>query len=191
MRHLVKSEQSEILTKGLKYKDGNSYNNAKIRAILIAEQGGFCAYTEKYIDSITSVDVEHFNDRLKNTDEDNYYNWYAVLHWLNNRKVSINSYLPILHPYENASQKRVHYQNGVYQVVNAGDTEAQNLIDFLQLNRYELHHERMNGIKRVKYLLEILGGIDQLKTYLQIDQSSLSFFTALEAELDLDLSDLI
>ena len=81
---------------GLIYKKKS--NRLKIRKILLKEQLGFCAYSERFISQIDKVDIEHFDPRLKLSDSDNYLNWYAVLAWMNEHKPKkIEPYLGMFH----------------------------------------------------------------------------------------------
>ncbi|HMR86944.1 MAG TPA: HNH endonuclease domain-containing protein [Saprospiraceae bacterium] len=82
MRRQVKSQNSEIQQKGLVYPN----NRTQIANILFAEQKGFCAYTEEYIERTDAEDIEHFNPTLKGTDDDGYENWFLVKHQWNSEK---------------------------------------------------------------------------------------------------------
>ena len=84
MRYLKKINNSAIVVNNLNY--ANAGQRADIRAALINEQQGFCAYSERFIKHTDSVDIEHFDPRKKDTTDDNYYNWYATLRWLNSHK---------------------------------------------------------------------------------------------------------
>jgi len=77
MRYFKKQNTSAIISGNLMYD--NVADRTKIRQILIKEQSGFCAYSERYIKHTDSVDIEHFDPRKKSTAEDGYYNWYAAL----------------------------------------------------------------------------------------------------------------
>lgn len=190
MRHLDKNNNSKILGESLDYKVQS--HRPKIREYLKEKQKGLCAYSEKYIDETTSVDIEHFDGRLKDTPQDSYYNWYAVLNWLNLRKPKkIAPYLPIAQPYDTTLKDRIEYKNGIYQAKDQSDKEAQNFIDYLGLNKFELKKERDNSVKHVKFLFDMLKDEAQLKEVLKKDKLNLGYYTALEAELGIDLSDLI
>jgi len=45
MKFLSKKTDSEILEKGITYKENSSIHNKKLLKLLIAEQKNFCAYT--------------------------------------------------------------------------------------------------------------------------------------------------
>jgi hypothetical protein len=77
MRFVEKLTSSEIVSKKLHYL--NKTDRLEIRTILISEQKGYCAYSERYIKETDAVDIEHFDGRIKNTSNDDYFNWYGVL----------------------------------------------------------------------------------------------------------------
>jgi hypothetical protein len=66
MRYLKKSPHSQVISNELQYpKDSRS-----IRDELLKEQRGFCAYSERYVQNTDARDVEHFDARLKGTEND-------------------------------------------------------------------------------------------------------------------------
>ena len=86
--------------------------------------------------SVTDADdIDHFNPTLKDTDGDNYNNWFLVKHKWNKKKSNkwLN-YQPILHPSAVDFEERVIYIDGHYLTKSETDIEAQNLIDLLQLD---------------------------------------------------------
>jgi hypothetical protein len=183
MRFLKKTTDSVILAQNLQYpKDAQA-----IRELLKAEQRQFCAYTERFIgEKDAAVDVEHFDPRLKQTERDGYWNWYAVSHWLNLRKPrKIEPFEPILQPSAADLLERIHYVDHEFQPVHIDDKEAQNLIDFLGLNRPELYDERLKHVEFVSELLDLSGSIDSLYDFLLKHPKNLSFFSALQMELSL------
>jgi len=189
MRYLSKNSQSVIITNNWKYT--NSGHRPKIRQVLIQEQQGYCAYSEKYISPTHASEIEHFDDRKKKTADDNYWNWYAVLRKMNQIKMGkkIENYMPILDPHNPQVNQRIYYKAGQFQTVQPGDIEAQNLIDFLGLNNPTLADERQRFIDRKKdekkrfFSNDTQGFID----YLKDDPDDLSFITALEIELGIKL----
>jgi len=84
MKFLSKNSNSSILKNNLVYRDTNPPKNKLLKEELLKEQFNFCAYTEKYIQHLDSAEVEHFNSALKNND--NYFNYYAVLRSANQYK---------------------------------------------------------------------------------------------------------
>lgn len=183
MKFLQKTEDSEIIARALTY-DRQS-DRSEIRRLLKIEQKGFCAYSERYIQETDSPEIEHFDGRLKGSDEDGYSNWYLVLRWMNSHKAKkIEPYLPILSPYAEDLADRIRYDDGLF-VAREEDAAAQNLINYLGFNRYELCTDRNKHIERVKMVLREFCDNDKelLKAYLLEDPIQLSFITALEIEL--------
>jgi hypothetical protein len=184
MRYLKKSATSLIIAQNLQYpKDATP-----IRALLRTEQAQFCAYTERFIGAKdTAVDIEHFDPRLKSTDQDSYWNWYAVSHWLNLHKPrKIEPYEPLLKPNAADLADRIHYLDNEFQPVRSDDQEAKNLIEFLGMNRPELCEERLNHVNYVRDLQQLAGFTHtQLADFLLKHPKNLSFFSALQAEFGL------
>lgn len=175
MRYLGKRDDSVVVAETLTYpKDA-----LRVRALLREEQRGYCAYSECWIRDVDAHDVEHFDPRLKGTQEDGYRNWHAVLHKLNIEKPrKIGSYLPLLDPSSDL-RSRVRYVNGHFEPIAENDIEARHLIEFLGWNKFELVQERRKHVQRVRRLME-LG--EPWSVILQ-DPLHRSFATALEAEL--------
>ncbi len=189
MRYLSKNSQSIIIANQWKYS--TSRHRPQIRKELIKEQQGYCAYSEKYISPTHASEIEHFDDRKKNTPNDNYWNWYAVLRKMNQMKMGkkMQNYLRILDPQNSQLSQRICYKSGQFQTVNQGDIEAQNLINFLGWNDPTLARERNGFINRMKqdrarfFSNDTKGFIDYLKDY----PENSSFVTALEVELGIKL----
>lgn len=189
MRYLSKNSQSIVIKHNWKYT--NSRHRPKIREALIEEQQGYCAYSEKYISPIDASEIEHFDDRKKNTSSDDYWNWYAVLRKMNQIKMGkkIQNYLPILEPHNPEVSQRICYKAGQFQTVSPEDIEAQNLINFLGWNDPTVAREREGFINRMKqdrvrfFSDDIQGFIEYIKDY----PENSSFITALKAELGIEL----
>jgi len=187
MRYLNKTELSKVIEQDWQYSTRS--HRLKIRAALLEEQKNFCAYTERYIAPVDACDIEHFDDRLKNSEADDYWNWYAVHHWINMHKRRIENFLPIMSPYDETLSARVHYENGAFRPVDEKDTEAINLIEFLGWNSPILAEYRAKTVARIKELRMLYGGDDAgFAVYITADSENLSFITVLEAELGLSLS---
>jgi len=190
MKYLSKKNDSEILKKEWKYETKSQ--RPKIRAALLKEQKGFCAYSERYIQQTDSPEIEHFDPRIKPTSKDGYQNWYAVLNWLNIHKPKkIEPHLPILHPSSPDLKERILYKDGLFQVANKDDEEAQNLINFLGWNKMEVVTDRQKHVQRVKFMKEMLAEETLFLEQLKKDKLNLSFATALEAELGIDIDTLL
>jgi hypothetical protein len=91
-------------------------------------------------------------------------------------------YLPILDP-TSELQTRIRYVHGHFEPIDAEDVEARHLIAFLGWNKKELTDERRGHVERVRRMLERGFAWEELAE----DPSSLSFATALEAELRLSI----
>ena len=131
MKFLSKSEDSPILKRGLKYVKGD---NSELRKLLLEEQKNFCAYTEKYVEHLDSVEVEHFNSSIKKNDD--YYNYYAVVRKANlykkDEKYNGAAFFDSLF-FQKNFDSRIRFVPGdlVYEEINTGDTEAIDFIDFV------------------------------------------------------------
>lgn len=190
MKFLNKTATHTQSSVGLSY--GQVSDRDDIKAILLAEQKGFCAYSERFIKQTDSTHIEHFDGRIKDTLQDSYDNWYAVLAWMNLHKPKkIVPYLPMLSP-SSLLETRINYDRGFYKTINQGDVEAQNLINYLGFNKAELVVDRKKHVARVKRLRNLCQGDEELfLEELQIDKYNLSFITALEAELNISLFHLL
>lgn len=112
MNYWTKNPKSAIKTSGLHYDSVRQ--RLELKRLLLTEQKGFCAYSERYIQNTDAHDVEHFDPRIKTTTADNYENWYAVRTWINNHKPKNldKRFLPILHP-KDVENGRIWYGNGI------------------------------------------------------------------------------
>lgn len=187
MNYLSKSEDSIILIENWTYSRRS--HQSHIRNALLEEQYGYCAYTEDFVTPMYAVDVEHFNDTLKGTEDDSYWNWYAVGHKLNLKKPRIAKYLPIMKPYDPSLKERIFYADGEFQVVNEDDIEAKNLISFLAWNDPILAEYRADVVANLKDLRDELfnGDEDAFIAYLRKRPENLRFITVLRVELGIDL----
>lgn len=104
MKRIIKNPASQIISENLRYRSGNT----RLTDLLLKEQKNFCAYTEEYIAFNDAKDIEHFNPNLKDTEEDNYNNWYIVKHLPNQRK-SATWLEPILYPFSADFEERIIY----------------------------------------------------------------------------------
>jgi hypothetical protein len=157
--------------------------------ILIRSQKGFCAYSERYLKPLDSVELEHFDPRKKNTDADGFENWHAVIRWMNAHKArSIEKFEPLPN-LESWTTDRVWYEHGLF-VCREDDAEARNLIDFLGVNRQEVFEERANHIARIRNIRLKVGDVMLLEILNECPEQ-LSFPTAIETELDIPAFDMI
>ena len=198
MKFLEKTDASIILSEGLTYQKNRSENNKRLRELLIAEQMNFCAYTEQYFKNLDSVEVEHFNSTKKYKDD--YYNYYAALRKPNQYKKD--------YAYKEQAEKedsffgslffqdkeeftnRVEYIDGVYEEIDLADKEAAEFIDFLDLNNELLFKDRQNHVNRMGNIFKLANyDNESILNYFRKHQEELSFITALEKELAIDLSE--
>lgn len=196
MKFLTKDSGSDILASGMTYQKNKAENNRLLREKLLIEQHQFCAYTEKYIEELDSVEVEHFDSSKKYADD--YFNYYAVLRWANNQKADEKyqkkgaSFFTTLFFHDRVKfEQRVQYDAAdmVYEEIDDTDIEAEELIDFLGFNHPNLFEQRRKHINRLKSIFKEAGFTEvQVLDYLQRHPEELSFITAIEAEFGIDLS---
>jgi len=195
MKFLAKNANSEILRDGLTYQENKAVGNKRIHDLLMAEQKNFCAYTEKYVQGLDATEVEHFNSAIKYADD--YYNYYAVLRKANEYKIkkdkSHKNATFFQNPFfqnEADFNRRIRYVDGTYEEVDEGDNEARDLIDFLGFNEHPLYEDRRNHIERLRESFDSAGWDNQRRIeYFRTYRSELSFITALEHELGLNLGE--
>jgi hypothetical protein len=193
MRFLSKRADSLILAQSLTYKKGQAANNEILRRALQIEQKNFCAYSERYIKHTDSPEVEHLDASKKYNDD--YYNYYAVIRWANqsknDKKYVGYSFLTSLFFHDPIQfNSRIGYSNGEYYIKNDNDQEAQDLIDFLGFNKYELFTDRENHIQRLKFILKDFTDKERL-VYFSAHKEELSFMSAIEVEFGIELYSLL
>lgn len=188
MQFLKKNPES-ALTK-LRYSEVKERD--ELRKGLLREQYGFCAYSERFVKQSDSCNIEHFHPKGENPEkEDDYLNLYAALSWMDEHKPKkIAPYLPILEPHSDELHDRIVYEAGIFKCVNEGDKAAQNLIDFIGFNKYEVSEDRRRHLSRVKFVKSSLSDKD-FETYLKSHKDALSFATALEKELGIPAMQMI
>ncbi len=194
MRFLLKGNQhiiNQIQNNGLSYE----HNRNTLRDLLLREQKNFCAYTEWYFEKTASPEIEHFDNCKKGTKQDNYYNWYVVKRWSNAHKPDIGDYLPIMEPSNSAVFTKIEYSDNQFIIKDKNDrdyTKLDNLLKFIGCNKIEVATDRQNHIDKLKTIMELYETKEEFKNnYLKKHRQDLSFITAIQYELDLDLTDLI
>lgn len=201
MKFLTKDKNSEILRQNLVYKKGG---NRSLLKLLLAEQKNFCAYTEQYIlpdddnDFLESVDLEHFNAALKFTAQDNYYNYYAVLHRINIKKLD--------EKYANASfhqslffhnrkklDSRIEYDlsNNLYFEKQENDEEARDFIEFIQIDSPIVYKRRAAHLRKLEDIRNTYSDNQGFINYLLSHPQDLNFITAIEKKFDIELENLL
>lgn len=185
MKYLKKNSASEILKDNLKYIEGRS--NTELRRKLLEEQEGYCAYSECRV-TFGETDVEHFNSKLKNTDD--YYNYYAVRTSVHRKKTQTERtekfrernaefFTTLFFQSANGFAERIGYfaVDHIYEELDLNDTDAQYFIDFLSLNDPELVRERKRHIERLQEINEF----SDIRGYLNKYPEETNFPTAIEA----------
>lgn len=197
MKFLSKHDDSEILEKGLVYKKGD---NKPLVKLLLAEQKSFCAYTEAYIlpddddDFLESVDLEHFNAALKFTAQDNYHNYYAVLHRINIKKLDEKYANASFHAslfFHNRTEldRRIEYDlsDNFYFEKEEGDTEARDFIDFIQIDSPIVFNRRAAHLKKLETIRQAYPDNQGFINYLLTHRKDLDFITAIEKKFEIEL----
>ena len=196
MKFLSKSPQSLVLAKNLVYETTNDARNARIKKMLIDEQKGFCAYSEKVFQGLDSAEIEHFNRLLKKAD--NYYNYYAVVRSVNTHKSKkdrqykgASFFQSLFFQSKEGFAQRIHFliSDNVYEEIDPNDTEARDFIDYLGLNSEQVVSDRIRHISRLRDLPHSTE--DNWFNYFRKHRYKLSFVTAIEAAFTLDLTLLI
>jgi hypothetical protein len=194
MKFLTKNPQSSILTDGLTYTK-NATNNLTLRGRLMVEQYNFCAYTEKYLQPLDSVELEHLDSTIKY--KDNYFNYYAVIRNANlykqDEKYTGAHFLQSLF-FQNQQQlvQRIAFASNIYYEIDVNDVEARDFIDFLGLNHPTLSQQRSNHVKRLREVFQNAQYSDEeIIDYFSNHKEELSHITAIESEFNLDLFEVI
>ena len=193
MRKAFKNSNSKILTNNLKYTSGGS-TTKQISELLLQEQKGFCAYTDEYISRTDARDIEHFNPKLKDTIQDNYYNWFLVKHqWNKEKSYKWDKYQPILHPTAQDFEDRVVYVAGDYFAKLDSDVEAKNLVSLLKLDDLELADKRKKYIARKREEIKVFGqdAFTFFSTLIADDTCQVSYLRAIKEEFGIDVWQMI
>lgn len=219
MKFLSKRADSKILKDGLVYKPNG--DNHKLRELLLAEQSGFCAYTEQRV-GLHHTNIEHFDPKRKegsnkaldksdvtppqpdsrpDPPKDGYYNYYAVLTSANQRKRKkerkhdgAEFFASRFFQTAEKLRQRIRYVPGehVYEEVERNDAEVMNLIDYLGFNDERLVNIRKRHVERLRGTFTDLDwDRDKRLAYLAEYPDELSFITAIEATLTLQLDELL
>lgn len=200
MKFLSKREDSAIIQRNLIYRANNSVNNRNLLLALLNEQQSFCAYTEQYIlqdennDFLASVDVEHFTASKKGTSEDDYYNWYAVLHRINIKKLDEKYAKASFHQsrfFQNRAilESRIEYsvEDNLYFEIDSDDDEARDFIDFILIDSHTIARRRKANLNKLEAIFEAKGTKEAFVEYLIAHRQDLSFITAIEEKFGVEL----
>lgn len=195
MKFLSKSKASVILAEGFVYKENSSKNNERLKKMLVAEQKGYCAYTEKYLQPMDSVEVEHLDATKKYADD--YYNYYAVIRNANlykqDKKYRGASFLESLFFHDAvAVSERIGFSKNVFYELDENDAEARDFIDFLNLNHPALSGQRATHLALLQSTFnDGRYNEESIINYFKKHPEQLSFVTALEAGLGIQLFELL
>jgi hypothetical protein len=173
-------------------------HNDDLRLALLEERLGFCAYTERRVDRFDdTLAVEHFDPRLKGTDADGYLNLYAVLQSQNQRKRRnearfANASFFDTRFFQDAEQldARITYVPGefVYEEQDLADTEAADLLEYLDVNVEERVKRRRKHARRLAGLFRDAGyDTEQQRKWLAENPEEWHYPTVLKAELEIDV----
>ncbi len=189
MRHIQKPKNSEVLQQNLTYKKGR--DNRKLREILVKEQGGFCAYTDKHFKSETP-NIDHFKpQKLLQTGEDGYHNWFAIYYTTNVVEKRAQWKEPILHPTDPTITERIWYKedetnNTIIVSYAPEDEAAENFVQITGLNRNILAEERAAFVGRLRLLKRILK-MEEIKRHFLVYPPEIDFYRLTEWELGIIL----
>lgn len=196
MRQITKTEQSEIVTRNLRYPT----HQKEIRQILFDEQFEFCAYTEERISPAFSIDIEHFNPYLKNTPKDSYYNWFLTSSSWNKRKGTKNAkprwdeYKTVIPPSDSSINSRLTYdeESGSIISTDPNDAEAERTIKYLHLDDQDLSNDRLKYISSLQALIDDLDGdIEKFKTFLSKNKILVKYSKAILTTFKFDPFEII
>lgn len=197
MKFLSKHTDSKILIENFVYKKNSPKNNKKLKEMLLNEQKNFCAYTEKYISELDSIEVEHFNSSKKYNDD--YFNYYAVVRKSNEYKIkkdkiylNNNFFSSLFFQDKKEFNNRILFVDNMYVETNEDDQEAKDLIDFLGFNHQKLFVQRLRHINRLRQNFKDANySKNECIEYFKEYKEDLSFITAIEKEFELDLLEII
>ncbi len=195
MKFLSKTAQSEILIQNIRYRENRAVNNKNLTSLLVSEQKGFCAYTEKYIQPLDSAETEHLNSAIKYND--NYYNYYGVIRNANLYKqdekyVGAKFLTNLFFQNKAIFDERISFTNNIYYEIDKEDFEARDFIDFLNFNHPTLSEQRSKHIKRLKETFHAAKfAIEDILNYFRNHKQELSHITAIEHEFNIDLSEIL
>lgn len=182
MKFLEKPKETPAAFNALQY----ARDSTTILGLLQSQQSGFCAYSEKWLQSLDSVHVEHYDPRLKKTATDGFHNWYAVVGKINGRRVrkKLKPFLPLPSPWKADTQRRIIFDSDIFAPLNPGDDKMRRLIAFVRANDPLTVEQRQAHIELVASLLEWKSHAE-LRDYMLQHPVLFSFPSALESKLGL------
>lgn len=194
MRFLAKPTESAA--RELSYGGGD---NSRLRDALVADQMGFCAYTERYLLTDDTIAVEHFDSRLKGHDD--WRNWYAVKQTSNQQKRNkerahqgAGFHLSRFFQDATALEARIEYDRASFMFFESDpdDQEARDLLDYLSVNAPSNVDNRRRHVQRLQEIFDAAKyDRDERLDYFQRRPEELHFITAVEAALEIELQEAI
>jgi hypothetical protein len=192
------AKESTARSARMSYRVGG--HNDELLNALIADQHGFCAYSEQRVDALDTCAVEHFDATMKGKPEDGPFNHYGVQQKVNQRKRRRTK--PFTDawffadrswqvPGAFAARVRFVVEDNAFDAVNPDDQATLDLLDYLGVNGYEVCEVRRTHLRGLKDTFE-LGGLDEAGrlAWLRDHPEDLSFPSALAATFGLDLDHL-
>ncbi|PFV48425.1 HNH endonuclease [Bacillus thuringiensis] len=140
----------------------NKYSHPKIKAILLEETKGKCAYCESSFTATDYGHVEHIEPKSKVPKK--------IFSWRNltlscskcnlNKDVYYNNKLPLLNPYIDKPEKELVFLG---PLVSARSKRALMTIKKLELNRPELYERRMAHIDYIQSFIYAYATADEIE----------------------------
>jgi uncharacterized protein (TIGR02646 family) len=151
LANLVKDQQAAST-----YQKGR-YNHLEVKAAVIAETHGKCAYCESKILHIDFGDIEHILPKKERTDL-----WFAWENLTlacsicnNTKRAYFDEELPLLDPYEDECEERLRFFGPLVRSA-IGDSSAFMTERILELNREKLVERRTERMDQLRKLLEVV-----------------------------------
>jgi uncharacterized protein (TIGR02646 family) len=138
------------------------YRRDDIRDALRDETSRKCAYCEGYVEAYSYDHIEHIEPKTPKPELT--FDWDNLTLACTVCNVNKGDDLPdatnFVHPYNDAPEQRFHFLGGLIQAAPA-DVAAQNMINWLDLNRAGLIIQRSELVKRLTNIFEQALGLPQ------------------------------
>lgn len=131
------------------------YSHQDIKAAILAETFGKCAYCESKLRHVAYGDIEHIT--AKNNDPELWFSWDNLTLACDICNTNKGTKIGIVDPYDQDPEERIIFF-GHAALPIPGDEDAALTIRFLDLNRDELVGKRQ---ERIEYLCKFLSAIAQ------------------------------
>lgn len=184
---------SDSRAKNIEYiKDGD---NSKLRQILFEEQKGFCAYTETFLDRTEQKDIDHFNPTKEYLERNNYMNLFLCkAQWNKEKSNKWSDFQPLLSPLSDDFEERIVYNQELklFEAKEENDIQANNLVEILKLDDYDLSIERKKHIELSKELMSYFESPTKyFQKTIELDSTAIKFIRSLEIEFNINIWDMI